>query len=91
MDATSRVARVPDAIAAVVDGQTVILSPLDYSYHALDPVGARVWELLDQPRSLDDLVADLMAEYDVTDEQCRADVVPFLDRMTQIGALAQAE
>ena len=50
MESTSRVARVPEAIAAVVDGQTVILSPLDYSYHALDPVGARVWELLREMR-----------------------------------------
>lgn len=91
MDTTTRMSRVPEAITAVVDGQMVILSPLDYSYHALDPVGARVWDLLDEPRSIDDLVVALMAEYEVDDAQCRSDVVPFLDRMVQIGALTPVE
>lgn len=81
--------RATAAVDAVVDGQTVVLSPRDFSYHALDPVGARVWQLLSDPCSLDELVGTLCGEFEVTDERCRADVVPFLDRMVDIGAVVR--
>ena len=80
--------RAPGAVDAVVDGQVVLLSPADFSYHSLDRVGARVWELLAEPRTTDSLVASLVESFDVTDEQCRADVQPFLDRMAEIGILS---
>ena len=79
--------RAPGAIAAQIDDQIVVLSPIDYTYHALDTVGASVWNLLSDPMNLDQLVDGLTAAYDVTPDQCRADVVPFLDRMMTIGAL----
>ena len=79
--------RATSAVDAVVDGQVVLLSPVDFSYHALDRVGARVWALLDSPRSDDDLVASLTAEFDVDADQCRADLEPFLVRMVEIGTL----
>lgn len=81
--------RATGAVDAVVDGQTVVLSPTDFSYHALDHVGARVWQLLSDPCSLDDLVVLLRGEFDVTDERCRADIAPFLDRMVAIGAVVR--
>lgn len=81
--------RATAAVDAVVDGQTVVLSPRDFSYHALDPVGARVWQLLSDPYSLDELVGILCSEFDVSDERCRTDVAPFLDRMVAIGAVVR--
>lgn len=86
-----RVRRVPSAVDAVVDGQTVLLSPLDFSYHSLDAVGARIWELLAEPRTTDELVATLCREYEVAPEQCRADVTPFLERMVSIGAVDRGQ
>jgi len=79
--------RATGAVDAVVDGQVVLLSPADFSYHALDRVGARVWALLAEPATIDALVAALQEEFDVSDGQCRADVEPFLTKMTAIGIL----
>ncbi len=83
--------RAPGAIAAQIDDQMVVLSPVDYSYHALDPVGAKVWTLLVDPLTLDELVDALTVTYDVSSDRCRTDVVPFLMRMTEIGALEHPE
>ena len=79
--------RAPGAIAAQIDDQIVVLSPVDFTYHALDAVGASVWNLLSDPMNLDQIIEGLTASYDVTPDQCRTDVVPFLDRMMTIGAL----
>jgi hypothetical protein len=79
--------RAVGAVDAVVDGQTVLLSPRDLSYHSLDRVGARVWDLLAQPQSADGLVDSLQDQFNVTEDQCRADLEPFLARMIAIGIL----
>ena len=52
MQEPTLIKRAPGAVEAFVDGQLVLLSPVDYSYHGLDPVGARIWEILEPPRSV---------------------------------------
>lgn len=79
--------RAPGAVQAVVDGQLVLLSPVDFSYHGLDSVGARIWEMLEQPLSIDEVVASLLTEYTIDESTCRADVEPFVARMSEIGVL----
>ena len=79
--------RVAGAAEAIVDGEVILLSPMDLSYHSLDRVGARVWEILATPTTDDDLIAVLTSEFDVSDEVCRADVTVFLERMIDIGVL----
>ena len=79
--------RAVGAVDAVVDGQIVLLSPIDLSYHALNRVGAAAWELLATPATQDDLVDSLAQRFTVSPEQCRTDLAPFLARMTAIGVL----
>lgn len=79
--------RAVGAVDAVVDGQVILLSPIDLSYHALDRIGAEVWTLLAKPATSDELVEALTARFTVTPDQCRADLDPFLERMTNIGVL----
>ena len=83
--------RAVGAVDAVVDGQIILLSPIDLSYHALDRVGAEVWTLLAKPATSDALVEALTARFTVSTEQCRAELTPFLDRMTSIGVLIRTE
>ena len=82
--------RAPGAVEAKVDDQVVLLSPLDFSYHALDPVGARIWSLLEDPLTFGELIAELTAGYSIDPETCRADVAPFVERMTEIGMLTSS-
>lgn len=91
MESTSLLSRTEGAVQASVDGEVVLLSPLDFSYHALDPVGACIWEILEQPRTIDQLIASLVELYAVDESTCRTDVVPFVKRMVEIGALTWAE
>lgn len=79
--------RAPGAVEARVDDRLVLLSPIDFSYHAVDPVGSRIWDLLREPNTVDQVVESLMAQYEVDDARCRADVEPFLERMVLIGVV----
>ena len=54
-------------------------------YYGLDPVGARIWELIATPRSVRAVRDALLAEYDVDAERCEGDLVTLLREMAAAG------
>ncbi len=59
-------------------GEAVILSLETELYYALDPVGTRVWELLQEPRTVAAVRDAVVAEYDVEPARCEADLLALL-------------
>lgn len=58
-------------------------------YYELNAVGTVLWDFLAEPRTVDDLVDHLVARYQVTREQCQADVAAFLDALRARGLLVE--
>ena len=77
-----------DWLSAKVGDELVMMSAASRHYVGLSPVGARIWELIEQPRSLDDVCALLQDEYDVTAVVCRGEVEAFLRELMDHGAVA---
>ena len=73
--------RDPDMIAAEMDGDLVMMSVERGAYFGIGGVGTRVWELLEQPHSVDQLCAAIVAEYEVDEGVCRRDVVEFVQKL----------
>ena len=66
----------------VVDGEAMIVYTGDpASTHVLNPVGTRIWELLDGGRQAADLAAQIAAEFEVTPEAAAHDVGEFLEAL----------
>ncbi len=80
-------ARSPDILASDMDGETVMLAINSGTYYSLDSVGSAVWKALEQPLSLADLVARLVLDFEVSEEQCRAETAGFLREMLTEGIL----
>jgi Coenzyme PQQ synthesis protein D (PqqD) len=59
-------------------------------YYLLDDIAAVVWDRLETPTPVADLVSELCSRYDVTSERCEADVVPFLTELHEKGLVQQA-
>lgn len=74
---------------AIVDGERILLSPLDGRCHALNGTAGRVWTLVETPRSADEIVSVLVAEFDVSPEQCAREVDDLLDGMLQAGVVVR--
>lgn len=67
-------------------GDIVVMMDADEGrYYELDPTGARIWTLLEAERSVTDLCEALLGEYDVSPEDCRRDVLAFLERAAELG------
>ena len=57
---------------------------------AIDPVAAYVWDLLAEPRALDDVVERVTAAFEVTVADARRDVGEFLDSLAAAGLIEAA-
>lgn len=77
-------------MTADMNGSAVMMDIETGKYYNLGDVGGRIWELLEDPMSLNSLIAKLTAEYDVSAEQCRAETLPFLEKLLSRGLLTEA-
>jgi len=85
MNANTILTRNDELMSAPVDREIVFLNQSTDSYVALDEVGRRIWDLLEQPRALTDLIDLLCAEFAGSRETITTDVVAFLRELEDEG------
>jgi hypothetical protein len=79
------VAAARDQVSCRVEGEVVILNLADEVYYGLDPVGARVWGLMSEPRTVAELRDAIVAEYDVDAATAERDLLDLLEEMASRG------
>jgi len=67
--------------------ECVILDMASGYYFGLDPVGARIWQLLSQTSVVAEIVERLAQEYDVTPDQAKSDLASFVEELKAHGLL----
>lgn len=85
IEASTVMVRSEEPVAVEVDRTVVMMSLAQGMYYGLEGPGPRIWALLEQPRSVTDLCAELAKEYQVSPDTCFTDVVGFLAEMRQAG------
>jgi hypothetical protein len=76
-----------DLVSCDLDGETALMSVETGKYYAMDPVGSRIWTLLQQPQSVSELCALLVQEFEVELPQCQEQVLAFLNGLAQDNLL----
>jgi hypothetical protein len=61
------------------------------SIYALEGVAPRIWELLDGQRTVGEIVASIVGEYDVDGATAEADVLEILTQLESLGAVEKAQ
>ncbi len=70
-------------LSSVVDDETVLLCIENSKYYGIDPVGTSIWKLLDTPRSIEQIIVTMQELYEVSAEQCKADVIHFINHLIE--------
>lgn len=78
-------------IVSDMDGEKVMLSVHNGKYYNLGEIGGRIWDLLELPTPVSDLVTSLVSEYDVERVQCEAQVISFLEGLLAEGIINTCE
>ena len=82
---------IPQPVAKLIWRQTkdglVIVDPNAGKVRVLNPVAASIWEQICASKSLDEIRANIVATFDVSDEQASADLNAFVTDLDQRGLL----
>ncbi len=79
--------RNPDMVAANLDGDLVMMNEKLGRYYGISGVGARAWELLETPASIDDLVDTICQEYEIDTETCQQDIIRFAQDLMKVNLI----
>ncbi|MCX2980391.1 PqqD family protein [Halieaceae bacterium IMCC14734] len=85
MNLNQKVTLSSEALSQQVSGETVIMDLASETYFGLDPVGTRIWELLQTEHSLQSVFDTLQQEYDVTATTLSEDLEKLLRELQQAG------
>jgi hypothetical protein len=83
----SSVVAAKDPVSCDLDGEAVILSVRNGIYYGLDGVGARVWSIVQEPRTVDEIRNILLKEYDVEADRCERDLLDLLQELAANGLI----
>ncbi len=72
--------RLVNVIDGEIDNHQVIMHINNGNYFGLNPVGKRIWTLIEQPKTLEEIISNLLSEYNISQEQCKTEVQSFLDK-----------
>lgn len=68
-------------ISCSLDDESVILNIEQGVYYGLNAVASRVWELVQQPRTVREICDQLMSEYEIEESSCTRDVLELLEHL----------
>ncbi len=64
-----------DQISTSMAGESVILNHRKGEYYTLNEVGSAIWDMFKTgPKDFSDLVKGILEEYNVSEDECKADV-----------------
>ena len=85
-----RYVRAVDLLEADIGNELVALEPAAGNCFGFNEVATVVWRSLAEPKSFDELRDSLVADYDVSSEQCSTELKALLDEMKAQGLVEQA-
>ncbi len=82
-----RFGRSDDWLAARAGDEIMMMNASQGTYLGLNAMGARIWDLLAEPREMDWLCRELVREFEVSEPVCRGEVQAFLDELIKHKAV----
>ena len=76
-----------DQVSSDLGGEVAILDLKAGVYYGLDAVGARIWSLIQEPRTVNEIRDILLEEYEVEPERCERDLLVLLQRLADEGII----
>lgn len=75
-------------IAAKIDNGIVMINVNSKEYVELNELGTFIWDFLESPRGLEEIVDRIAAEFEATHAQIRDDLMGFLNELQKRGAVS---
>jgi hypothetical protein len=70
-----------DQVSTQLEDEAVILHLKDGVYYGLNPVGARIWSLIQEPKTVKQIRDLLLGEFEVDSRRCDDDLLKLLQEL----------
>jgi hypothetical protein len=87
----SRIVVSKDQVSCDLGGEAAILNLQNGVYYGLNPVGARIWNLIQQPTTFGALRDALLREYDVESTVLESDMQELFGQLIEQGLVSTHE
>jgi hypothetical protein len=81
------VQRDPDVLAAEAEKDLVMVSIANGLYYGVSDVAREIWEAIEQPKKISDLIDELAGNYDIDPTKCKEETLSFLEDLRTEGLL----
>ncbi len=88
MNLSSKVTIPAQVMARPVGDETIILDLVSGTYYGLDLVGARIWQLMGEDKSLLQICDAMQNEYEVSRQDIERDVMKLVETLHTQGLIA---
>ena len=78
-------------VSCALNGEAAILNIGNGTYYGLDPVGAEIWRLVQNPQRVSEISEAVVALYDVQPERCENDIIDLLEMLLAEGLIETRE
>lgn len=77
----SSIVATKDQVSSDLGGEAVILALKSGVYYGLNDVGTRIWNLIQEPRTLNEIQDAILEEYEVEPECCADELLALLQEL----------
>lgn len=76
-----------EQVSCGLSEEVAILDLRSGQYYGLTPVGARIWNLIQEPKSVTEILDILLTEYDVESDCCERELLSLLEELKAKGLI----
>ena len=80
-----------ETISGRLDDELVMMDIDKGKYFSLNPVAKRIWDLLENKMTVEELCLNLIDEYEVEEAECHTEVQEHIEEMTKMGLILVAQ
>ena len=77
----------PEVLFQELDTQTILLNISNEQYFGLDEIGSRLWQLFSKNNNADDVLAQMLVEFDVDQVRLSNDLTLFIQELSEAGLI----
>ncbi len=90
LSAGELIVRSKECVEAELDDELVMMSIELGEFYSLGNIAREIWQMLEKPVSVEQLVGNLSSRYQVDPETCKRDVVAFISELTEHNLVEKA-
>lgn len=83
ISADSRFKALPEVVSRTVQDEQVLLNLESGIYFGLNPVGARIWSLIESGKAVNEITRQLCEEYEVSPAKAESDLLALVQQLAK--------